>query len=265
MWPAGIGVLLVAGAVVFVLLPWSLEGKSLAVLHGLCAQQPHHSLYFGGQRLPFDARMTGIYGGFAVASAYLLARGRWRAGGMPPIPIVIVLALFVAVLGLDGANSTLRDLGRPYAYEPRNPVRLITGLLTGTSLAAFTWLLVAQVAFARHARRTAAPITGLRDLGWLLAVQGMFAAIVLSGWAVVRVPVTLVLLGAAIAAVTGLALGFVLLIGRRECRALRTADLAAPAMVALLAALVLIGGMSGGRFLLESWLDIPSAVAEAQR
>jgi uncharacterized membrane protein len=264
-WPAVFCATLAAATIAFLLLPWSLEGKSLAVLHGLCAQQPHHSLYFGEQRLPFDARMTGIYGGFAVASVYLLARGRWRAGGLPSVAMLLTLALFVAALGLDGVNSTLRDLGQPYLYEPRNPVRLITGLLTGTALAAFIWLLLAQVGFARRARRAGAPITGARDVGLLLTAQAAFAALALSGWSALRVPVTFVLLVAAIGAVTGLALGFVLLLGRRECRALRTSDLAGPAAVALVTALVVIGSLSGGRFLLEAWLDIPPAVAEARR
>lgn len=247
-------VALVAG---FLLLPWSLEGKSLAVLHGLCAQQPTHSFYFGGQRLPFDARMTGIYGGFAVACGYLLARGRWRSGDVPSTPVLVLLALFVGALGLDGLNSTLRDLGQPYAYEPRNALRLATGLLTGTALAVFVWLLVVQVGFARTARRTGPPLRGARDLGQLLALQALYAGVVLSGVGVVRVPVTLLLLGAAVVAVSGMALAFVLLLGRRECRAVATPDLAGPAAVALLAALLLIGGMSGGRFLLEDWLDLP--------
>src|SRR5262245_31628876 len=63
---------LVAGLVVLLFLaaPWSLEHKAHAALHGLCAQRPSHSFTFGSSTLPFDARMTGIYGGFLGASVY---------------------------------------------------------------------------------------------------------------------------------------------------------------------------------------------------
>ena len=55
-WPA-LFVSLVAGSLaIFSLFPGSREGKSLAVLHGLCAQQPTLSYYLGEARLPFDAR-----------------------------------------------------------------------------------------------------------------------------------------------------------------------------------------------------------------
>ena len=266
-WPAGLATIVAVFVLGFLLLPWSIEGKALAALHGLCAQQPGHSFYFGEQRLPFDARMTGIYGGFAVAVGYLLARGRWRFAGLPSIPILVLLALFVAVLGLDGLNSTLKDLGQPYAYEPHNELRLATGLLTGSSLALFIWLLVAQVGFARSARVARPAVTGTRDLGLLLGAQALFAVVVLGGWSPTRVPLTFLLLLAAVLAVSGLSLAFVLLLGRRECRSRQTLDLAEPATVALLVAFLLIGSLSGGRFLLEAWLDIappPTAPTAAQ-
>jgi len=73
-WPAAFVSIWALLAIAFVLLPWPVEAKGVAVLHGLCAQQPTHTIYFGEQRLPFDARMTGIYGasswpGAAVAGA----------------------------------------------------------------------------------------------------------------------------------------------------------------------------------------------------
>ena len=110
----------VSGIAVFLALPWSLEGKALAALHGLCAQQPTHTLHFGDGRLPFDARMTGIYGGFACACGWFLARGRWRYGGIPSIGIALALAGFVVALGIDGVNSFLLDTGQWHLYEPRN-------------------------------------------------------------------------------------------------------------------------------------------------
>lgn len=244
----------------FLLLPWSLEGKALAVLHGLCAQQPDHTFYFGARRLPFDARMTGIYGGFAGAAAWLLARGRCRHGDLPPLRSVAVLTLFVVVLAVDGANSTLRDLGLTYGYEPRNELRLVTGLLTGTSLAVFLWLMTVQVGFARGARVRKPVVAGARDVGGLLLVPAIIGMLVVTRWEPMRTPVTLLLLASAVTVLLGLSLAFVLLLGRRENRALATRDLAGPAFVSLVIALIILGATSGVRFWLEAALNIPPAV-----
>lgn len=243
--------------VIFVALPWSLEGKALAVLHGLCAQQPSHSIYFGDARLPFDARMTGIYGGFACAAGLLVARGRWRYAGIPPAGIAAALALFVLALAADGVNSFLLDIGRPHLYAPRNDLRLVTGLLTGTSLAVFIWLLIGQVAFATSRRTRQPPVAGWRDLALLLVAQGAFAALVLSRWEPLRVPLTLLLLVSALLVVGSLALAFVILLSRREGRALAARDLAGPATVAFFLALGVLFVTAGGRFLLEAALGLP--------
>jgi uncharacterized membrane protein len=244
----------------FLLTPGTIEGKSLAILHGLCAQQPTHSLYFGEQRLPFDSRMTGIYGGFAVASLYMFVRGRWRAGLIPPLRVLIAMVVFVLLLAIDGVNSTLLDLGMWHAYEPRNIVRLGTGLLTGTTLAMFVWMLVAQVGFAREARVRRAPVVGLLDLSALVAAQAAFGLIVYLRPEILRVPLTLMLLTAAMLAVSGLTLAFVLLLTRSENVARRTRDLAPYATIALVIALLIIGATGGGRFALEAWLDIDPTV-----
>lgn len=256
-WPAVfVGIWLLLG-IAFTLLPWPVETKALAALHGLCAQQPTHSFYFGEQRLPFDARMTGIYGGFAVAALVLLARGRWRTADLPPIGVVVALAAGIVALAVDGVNSTLVDAGLPYAYTPRNELRLATGLLTGTALAVFVWLLIGQVGFARAGRRAGAPLRGWRDLSIVIGAQSVAAVVVLTRLNVLRVPITLLLMASSILALTGLTLAFVLLLGRRECRARVTGDLAGAATLALVVALVLLGALAGGRFLLEAWLGLP--------
>src|SRR5690606_37331765 len=164
-WPAVFIALCILPVAVFLLLPWSVEGKSLAVLHGLCAQQPGHTFYFGDSRLPFDARMTGIYGGFAVTSLFLLARGRWGHGGLPSLAVAAALGLFVVALGVDGLNSTLLDMDLWHAYSPMNELRLATGLLTGVALATFVWLLLGQVSFRQTQRNLKPILSGYRELG----------------------------------------------------------------------------------------------------
>jgi hypothetical protein len=57
---------------------------------------------------------------------------------------------------------------------------------------------------------------------------------------------------------SGLTLAFVLLLSGRESVATETWQLAGPATAALMIALVLIGTLGGGRFLLEAWLGLPA-------
>lgn len=255
-WPAVFIGLCTLPVAVFLLLPWSVEGKSLAVLHGLCAQQPGHSFYFGENRLPFDARMTGIYGGFAMSSLFLLARGRWGRGGLPSLGVAALLASFVMALGVDGLNSTLLDLGAWHLYEPANELRLVTGLLTGTSLAVFVWLLSGQVALQQSQNTLKPVIEGYRDLAAILGILALFAVIVLTTWEPFRLPLTALLIVSAVSVLTGLSLVFVLLIGRRENRAATTSQLAAPATVALLIAFSVLALTSGSRFILEAFYGL---------
>src|SRR5687768_8251808 len=116
-------VILIAGVVAFLAVPGGFAEKSRVVLHGLCAQTPTHSFLFGGLLLPFDGRMTGIYGGTLVTLAYLAVRGRLFAWGNPSLRIVLTLLTFVAVMAVDGFNSLLLDLGLWHPYEPQNELR----------------------------------------------------------------------------------------------------------------------------------------------
>lgn len=251
-WPAAFIALCVLPVAVFLALPWSIEGKSLAVLHGLCAQQPGHTFYFGESRLPFDSRMTGIYGGFGISSLFFLARGRWGQGGLPSLGVAAFLGMGMMTLAFDGLNSTLLDLGVWHLYSPINELRLATGLLTGLALATFVWLLVGQVALRPVQRTTGKLITGYRELSAILTLAGGYAAVVLTNWEPLRLPLTAFLIASAIAVLTGLSLAFVLLVGRRENSAMKTADLAAPATVALLTAFAILALTSGSRFILEA-------------
>ncbi|CAN5565970.1 DUF2085 domain-containing protein [soil metagenome] len=257
-WPAVFLTLVVSVFGLFTALPGTIEGKSLAVLHGLCAQQPTHSYYFGEARLPFDARMTGIYGGFALTCCFLLVRRRWRATGVREVSVVVALVLLVLPLAVDGANSLLKDLALPYLYGPRNVIRTMTGLMLGASLATFVWLLVGQTAFRPSSRSDEPVWRGLRELGLALLIGAGLVIAVGLGDLPVRVPLTYLLMASAVTVVTGLLLPFVLLVSRREQQAGDTRDLAGPAAFALLGAVVFIAGMSGGRFLLEALLGLPA-------
>ncbi|HEX5503810.1 MAG TPA: DUF2085 domain-containing protein [Thermomicrobiales bacterium] len=255
-WPAWLFLGLVGASFVALLAaPWPLPMKLHAVLHGLCAQRPSHSYGLGPDRLPFDARMAGIYGGFLLTAVALLARGRWRAARPPAWPLSAALGLGVALMGADGVNSTLQDFGLPYLYSPQNWLRLATGLLCGTALA--VGLLYVLNTTLWTSVKDAPALGGWGELGVLLALDGLFALVVASGWGVLYAPVGLWLVLGAAGATFALVLAMVVLLRGRENRCASLADLAGYACVALVLAYAALAFLGGGRFLLERALGIP--------
>jgi uncharacterized membrane protein len=246
-----LGILVVSlGA--FLLAPWSLQDKTLAALHGLCAQQPTHSFWIGETRLPFDARMTGIYGAFAVVSIYLLARGRLYRIGVPPVSIIIGLGLFIVAMGIDGVNSTLNDIGLPYAYEPNNHLRFFTGALTGTTLAIFLWLLAASSLWKNDVVSAKPIITSWKEFLPISIMVSMLWAIVQLRWEPLFAPLALIQVLTAVTVVAVMALVLITMIARRFQRASRPSDVAGAAAAAIVAAYLFMSMFAGARFMLEA-------------
>ncbi|MEA2595585.1 MAG: hypothetical protein QOF01_2054 [Thermomicrobiales bacterium] len=240
----------------FLAAPWSLEHKAHAALHGLCAQRPSHSFMLGSDRLPFDARMTGIYGGFLGAAIYLGIRRRYRAAALPSWPTCAVLALFVGAMAVDGFNSLLLDMGWRHYYEPDNRLRLLTGLMTGVALASAVFLLLGMVLWKRP-RLDSRVVRG----GWepfvMMALQVPFALAVMSGWSWLYVPMTLALLGTAVAVVSAIALVVVVMARTADNSFEEPGQLHGYAVAGLLAGLAMMAVFGGGRYLLESLTNAP--------
>ncbi len=236
--------------------PWPFAHKAHAALHGLCAQRPSHSLFLGGDALPFDARMTGIYGGFLVATAYLAARRRFRSFRMPPPAVLATLGLYVAAMALDGGNALLVDLGLPHPYAPDNRLRLATGLLTGTALAVVLCFLLATTLW-RTGRWERAPVKGLGELALVTLLQLPFALVVVSeaGW--LYRPVAALLLVAATAVVGALMLVVAVLVRGMDRRYDTLREVQGVAAVGLLLGMAAMGGMAAGRFWLEGITGAP--------
>src|SRR5207253_7874363 len=95
----------------FLLAPGYEDGRLIAVLRGICAQRPAHSI--GGQAAPMalEARMYGIFAGFALTVAFVWLRGGWHRTRLPRgLQLAVVLA-FVTAMTLDGLNALFFDLG----------------------------------------------------------------------------------------------------------------------------------------------------------
>lgn len=233
----------------FLLAPWPFALKAQAVLHGLCAQRPSHTLALGGQLLPFDARMTGIYGGFGVATLYLIARGRFRAFRLPSRPTLVVLAAFVGVMAIDGFNALLDDLGNP-VYPPDNRLRLFTGLLAGVALAAALCFLLSTTLW-RRGEWEAPTVRGPGEAFGIAALGTPFALLALSGWGWLHVPLSLALLVSAVTAIAMLMTATVVLASGHDRRFDRMADAQVPAAIGVLAGVAFILLVAAGRYWLE--------------
>jgi len=249
---------LVASLVVLLFLaaPWSLEHKAHAALHGLCAQQPSHSFFLGTRRLPFDARMTGIYGGFLGSSIYLLSRRRHRAAALPNWPTSAVLVLFVGLMAVDGFNSLFLDMGWTNLYQPDNRLRLLTGLMTGVALAAAIFLLLGMVLWKRPQlnRRV---VESAREPFLMLAVQAPFALVVVFGASWLYVPIALALLLTATAVVSAIGLVVAVMVRTADNSFEGVSQLQGYAVAGLLIGLAVMATMGCGRFLLESLTNAP--------
>jgi len=240
----------------FLMIPGTIDEKTQQALHGLCAQRPSHSYWLGDNRLPFDARMTGIYGGSSIALAVLTLRGRLHAFARPNWPVVALLAGFVIAMAVDGANSLLLDMGAWYPYLPRNEVRLITGLLTGVTLAVTLCFLISAT-FWRTGRRDLAIVENLNEVASLVLLTVPFGLIVSAGPGWLYAPIALYLLSSAVMVITILAMVMVTIATRRDGSYRSLMELGVPASVAVVLAIIAMGAIAGGRYWLEHTFGVP--------
>ncbi|MDW7981608.1 MAG: DUF2085 domain-containing protein [Thermomicrobium sp.] len=241
----------------WLLSPSQVEGATRAALRGLCAQRPSHSFWFGPHRLPFDARMTGIYAGSFLTVVWLAARRPRGVAGMPHPLALTVLGAGVVVLGIDGMNALAVDLGLPSLYEPRNVLRYMTGAWTGTALGLLLWW-VFQVTTWRPDLLRNERLFGLaRDGGPLLGLLAGFGLLVVSGPVGWYVPVATLLVVAALVTLGLFAWPIALTVLGRIERVTHWRDLLGPAGLALALGAGLMALSSAARAAVEAALGIP--------
>lgn len=254
--PALIAALAAMALAAFLLAPGDIASKTHIALHGLCAQRPSHSLQIGGATLPLDARMTGIYIGAATAVLWLFAIGRPRATRTPGWRVLAVLSAFVVVLGVDGSNALLVDLGWPHFYEPSNTLRIATGILGGTALGIVLGHLFAASMWASGDRGRSV-IMNVPELLAPIVISGAIAALAISDLPILYAPFAVGLLAAAVGVFWLLGMVVVALVSDRGWSHRTFGDLTPLALVALIAAIVTIGGLSWLRLMAEQLLGLP--------
>jgi hypothetical protein len=184
----------------------------------------------------------------------IVLAGRWRSVLMPPIWVMVLALLFIAVMGFDGFNALLTDLRLPHPYQPDNRLRLITGALSGLGIALLVMPII-NFALWRNGARSAV-VGGWRGLLGLLGLEAVFVAVVLTGWSPLLYPISTF-------SVAGVALllfvvNLILLLGilRRESQANGWLDLLGPASVAATLATIQLLVLAGLRYWAEATLGI---------
>ncbi|MDD5622703.1 MAG: DUF2085 domain-containing protein [Actinomycetota bacterium] len=94
----------------------------------VCHQLSSRSLIIGKIVMPVCARCSGIYAGFIITAIILLVMYRKKENGLPPLYVIVILALFFLSALIDGIASNFG------IYETNNNLRFITGFLCGSSI-----------------------------------------------------------------------------------------------------------------------------------
>ena len=241
----------VIGAALVALLFWPgtpLNWKMYAVVHGVCAQI--HNVELGGVQLPICARNTGIYSSFLLTLLLLVALGRGRASKLPPLPITVLLIVFVIIMGVDGVNSMLLDMLLPHLYTPVNWLRTLTGTGMGITIAVLL-LMVFNLSLRAHPEIETRVLKNWWELAAVLGVNllvlaamygnisFMYWPIAFSAW----LGITGVLYGVNVL-VTSLAMGY-------DGRVVQLSQLAKPATLAVVFTGIELALMASIRFWAE--------------
>lgn len=234
----------------FLAAPWSLEHKTHMALHGLCAQRPSHSYWVGDSRLPFDARMMGIYCGFLAVGLALAATGGYRRSRAVSPTWAIILATLVGAMAVDGFNSLLLDMRLRHPYEPSNALRVVTGAGTGLALAVALCHLSA-ITLWRTTDRARFVVANRREAVVLAVAPAPLLVLVTfaPGW--LYGPISILLILAALAVLAMLALICIVLLRRLDYAFVTPGQLQPVMAQAIVVGVVAMASLSAGRMLVE--------------
>ncbi len=233
--------------------PVSILVKADGVAYAVCGRIAEHSFHLAGRQLPLCARCTGTFLGAFWGFLGLMAKG--RASRLPPVKLLVLLAGFIVLMGVDGLNSYLAFIGAPHLYEPHNALRLVTGTLHGLSLSILVFPVFNFTLWKEPKPNEA--LSGFKELSILL-VGALFIVLI------VQAQIDALLYPLALASALGVILIFtlvntllVLVVSGREAQAITWSDALLPLVLGLGATLLEIGAVGFGRAQLTRLLGLP--------
>jgi uncharacterized membrane protein len=215
--------------------------------YALCHRITERSFTIAGRQFPLCARCTGMYLGVFLVTGILWLNGRLRRGGLPTFPILLTLVGFVILMGIDGVNSYLHFFpNAPHLYEPRNWLRLLTGMGVGLMMGLIIVPALAQTLW-RNVDYTPV-ITSLRELGGLIVVALVLILLLLSNQPALSYVLALASSAGLLFIVTALNVVFLLILFRRDGRADRWQETLVPLTSGLVLAVLELGLIGLVRF-----------------
>lgn len=215
--------------------------------YAICHRITDRSFTIAGRQFPLCARCTGMYLGVFLVFLLLWLNGRLRRGGLPAFPVMLALFGFVVVMGVDGVNSYLHFFpNAPHVYEPRNWLRLLTGMGTGLMMGLVIFPALAQTLW-RDAPFTPV-IAGFRELAGVLLVAGTAVLLTLSNQPAISYVLALASTAGLLMIVAALNVVFLLIAFRRDGQAVSWREAAVPLAIGLLLTLIELSLISAVRF-----------------
>lgn len=236
--------------------PWNLLVKTRLIGYAVCHQLPERSFHIAGEQLPLCARCSGTFVGALLGFVMLTLRKRWRAAALPPMPVLVVLVVFMLALAVDGLNSYLTFFpGFPHLYEPRNWLRLTTGALNGMALSAIVYP-VLNYSLWRDASSTPS-VRNFRELGVMVAGAGILVGVVLLEPPPLLYPLAIASGLGVLALLTVLNTTLLLMLGR-EATATNWRQAALPLVVGLAVAFIEIAAIDIVRYVVTRGAGFPA-------
>ncbi|MFN2157961.1 MAG: DUF2085 domain-containing protein [Anaerolineae bacterium] len=253
-------VLIVLGALIvlgfFLFPPLAPLDKANLVGYAICHQIPERSFFLGGHRLPLCARCTGTYLGVGVGFGALALLRRWRTGELLPTWMLVLMAGFIAAMGVDGFNSYLDlILGHPLLYEPQNWLRAVTGSLNGIALSMILMPILNTTLWKQPAATR--PLRNGWELLGVVAAAGTLVALVQSEPAWLLYPVAILTTVGVVWMLSAVNTMILLIVFRHDSQA-ETWQQVAPALLGgLVTALAELAIIGTARYLLTGTLSWP--------
>ncbi|MCA9897152.1 MAG: DUF2085 domain-containing protein [Ardenticatenaceae bacterium] len=209
----------------------------------LCHRITARSFVINGRQLPLCARCTGMYLGVAITFVALLLARRERRTDLPPLPILLVLVGFIGAMGIDGVNSYTHFFPNfPHVYEPRNWLRLVTGMGTGLAMGLLVFPALMQTLWRNGNGRSI--IENGRELLAMLLLAGTAVLLVLSNQPTILYVMALVSVAGVLMIVTSLNAVLLLMLFKRDGRAVRWQETAVPLLISLTLAVLELGSIA---------------------
>lgn len=215
--------------------------------YAVCHRLTERSFTINGRQLPLCARCTGMYLGAALSLILLWLAGRSHHTALPPLPILLILLAFIAIMGVDGINSYSHFFpNAPHLYQPRNWLRLLTGMGTGLAMGSIILPALAQTIWREQDFRPS--LTNGRELMGLVMIGGTAVLLALSNQPLILYVLAIISTAGLLAIVTALNTVMALIIIRRESLAQNWQQASLYLLMGFILALVELSAISYLRF-----------------